>query len=80
MSDLLYSFISFLTHYSFYYDIFIPSVFSYFYSDANKQHNSRNIYYILLFFTFPGDKWLLEFLLFQKGSLNKPSPETVIYD
>ncbi len=37
MSDLLWGFISFCIHYSFYCDIFIPSVFSLFYSDANKH-------------------------------------------
>ncbi len=37
MSDFLYSFISFRTHYSFHRDIFIPSVLVFFYSAANKH-------------------------------------------
>jgi hypothetical protein len=36
MSDFFNSVISFRTHYSFYRDFFIPSVFAFFYSVANK--------------------------------------------
>ncbi len=36
MSDFIYSFISYRIHYSSYLDIFIPSVFVFFYSDTNK--------------------------------------------
>jgi hypothetical protein len=37
MSDFIYSFISYRIHYGSYRDIFIPSAFTFFYSDTNKQ-------------------------------------------
>ncbi len=37
MSDFIYIFIGYRIHYSFYRDIFIPSVFAFFYAVANKN-------------------------------------------
>ena len=47
MSDFLYSFIRFRVHYSFQRDIFIPSVFAFIYSDANKHTTSLSFLLVL---------------------------------
>jgi hypothetical protein len=43
MSDFPYNYISFRTHYSFWCDFFIPSVFAFFYSVTNKQQGPKKI-------------------------------------
>ena len=49
MSDFLYNFISFRMHYSFYRDIFIPSVFAFF---IQLQINTPNAYSYISFVDF----------------------------